>query len=543
MILSKWKRSAAAFLIAGLALSLAACGANNSSNGGTPSATSGTSTPSSSPEPADPMGKYDPGIELTSVKYTLSGWTYPEGDSVENNLYTREIESRLGIKISYDWTVDTAQYGNKLNLSIASGDIPDFFATPDSKTFISLAKSGQLADLTEIYETYASDVMKEVTAAFPEGMESAVYDGKLLALPNLGSGIIASPHLVWIRDDWMTQYNLSAPESMEDVVNIARTFMENNPGTYGIGLEKSLYSGGIANITGFANAYHAYPTIWLRDEGNEIVYGSIQPEMKAVLQELQNLYKEGVFSKEFGIKDTNKVNEDLLSGKVGIEFGACWNSYFPFTDAVRNDGNAIWKSYALPSSDGQPVKGQATWPVSQYFVVNKNCKNPEAIIKLANFYLDFEATLDPSKTNNLDWQNAPVFFNDSRADYLMGANLEEALKTGDTSKLSISQKIQYDIVITWEKDKNPEGYGSYFHKKSLATLKTFVDEDRILLTQLRGPVPDLYSEKKATLDKLELDAFTKIIMGDPIDTFDQFVADWKKLGGDEVTAEINSVYK
>jgi putative aldouronate transport system substrate-binding protein len=48
--------------------------------------------------------------------------------------------------------------------------------------------------------------------------------------------------------------------------------------------------------------------------------------------------------------------------------------------------------------------------------------------------------------------------------------------------------------------------------------------------------------KWAILDKLEKETFLKIIMGAaPLDSFDQFVIDWKKQGGDEILAEIDEL--
>jgi len=39
--------------------------------------------------------------------------------------------------------------------------------------------------------------------------------------------------------------------------------------------------------------------------------------------------------------------------------------------------------------------------------------------------------------------------------------------------------------------------------------------------------------------KMELETFTKIVMGESsIDAFDEFVANWKKLGGDTITDEV-----
>lgn len=42
---------------------------------------------------------------------------------------------------------------------------------------------------------------------------------------------------------------------------------------------------------------------------------------------------------------------------------------------------------------------------------------------------------------------------------------------------------------------------------------------------------------------MQNEVFVKIILGESIDTFDQFVEDWKKLGGDQITQEVNEWYE
>ena len=545
---SKMQKFLCIILALGMMISLGACGAGNkdaAAQNSTQTSVAAESTAAAEPTAVDQYGKYEPGITLTSVKATLAGWTYPEGEDISNNIFTKEFEKELGIKVNYDWIVDAAQYYNKLNLSITSGDIPDFFLTNTSKTFIDLAKAGKLADLTEIFDEYASPEMKESFASVPEQIDSAIIDGRLMAVP-CTAGLITTPQVAWIRDDWMQKSGLSAPKTMDELITMAKTFQSMNPNSYGLAVIKDLDVGiDIASIIGFANGYHAYPSIWIKDASGQIAFGSIQPEMKTVLLALQKLYKEGVLSKEFGIKDANKVNEDMVSGKVGIEFGANWNCYFPFPDAVKKDPNAIWKPYPIPSADEKPVMGQSQWPVYRYFVVSKDCKYPEAVIKMANHFMRFYPTLDPAKTNNLDAQNAPVFYGDPRSDEDNYLKIAPAIDKKDPSQLSPSQKITYDVAMKWVDSKDPNSYGTYYQlssEGSFAILKKFVDEDRIVLTALHGPEPDIYGEKKGTLQKLELDAFTKIIMGESIEKFDEFVANWKKLGGDESTKEINDLY-
>lgn len=50
-------------------------------------------------------------------------------------------------------------------------------------------------------------------------------------------------------------------------------------------------------------------------------------------------------------------------------------------------------------------------------------------------------------------------------------------------------------------------------------------------------------EKKPVLDAKMSEVIIKIIMNQvSIDEFDKFVEEWKKLGGDDITAEVNEWY-
>jgi putative aldouronate transport system substrate-binding protein len=58
-----------------------------------------------------------------------------------------------------------------------------------------------------------------------------------------------------------------------------------------------------------------------------------------------------------------------------------------------------------------------------------------------------------------------------------------------------------------------------------------------------GSTPTMDS-RWADLQKLENEAFLKIIIGDqPVSSFDDFVTQWKRLGGDQITKEVAEAVK
>jgi len=275
--------------------------------------------------------------------------------------------------------------------------------------------------------------------------------------------------------------------------------------------------------------------------------------MKDALAAFQRWYQKGLISKEFGVSDGNKVNEDFISGKVGMLAGASWINMSCGVDLLKRNPEAITRPYEIPSADGKPVKSAVGWPVSHYWVVNKNCKYPEAIIKMANNYRRLnDGTLEEYRkffvAENADeyYKMAPVYTFDPMQTPNEYEQISKALLAKDESLVAPSYLSKYRLALKWLESKDPSGYGAYFQVSSEGAFevgKKMFDEGRVFLTELRGPATPNYAKVKATLDKLENETFTNIIMGANVDEeFAKFVENWKKLGGDDATKEINEIY-
>ncbi|CAK4870528.1 unnamed protein product [Aphanomyces euteiches] len=491
---------------------------------------------------------------------TNTGITQLGKDTYDENLWTRAFESTFNIKMKNVWTADATQYTTKLNVSIASGDLPDVYVV-DNVQFAQVTSSGLVADMTEAYEKFASPEVKKIMEADKSGFESGMIDGKLMGISGQHFGMISIPSVVWIRDDWMKKFKLSPPRTMDELLHIAEVFTKQDPDgngkndSYGIAINKNLYdttiSGtGIALADGILNAYHAYPAAWIKDASGKIVYGSVQPEMKAGLAVLQDMYKKGLISKEFGLKDTAKIAEDLTNGKVGIEIGSNWNGYYPGPDIIKKNGpGAILMPYAIPSADGQPVKLPGNWPVGSYVVVNKKFANPEAAIKLINEYVKINQSNNAEEYNNYTaggrmW-NAPISVNDPDQSTREYKQISEALQTKDTSKLAGSSVGKYSSALKWVESQDPDSVGAWLQNSSVGSfsiLQKLFDEGNVLETEYRGVDTPTMAEKKATLEKLEKETITKIIMGASLAEFDKMVDSWNKLGGEAITKEMNDKY-
>lgn len=498
----------------------------------------------------DIWAAYDEPVTIHTVKSDLVSIVYPEGDDIHNNAWTRYYKSKFNIDVVCDWVSD--DYNTKINLTIAENNLPDAF-TVSYGQLQQLVEADMVMDMTEVINTYASDTLKGFFAADQTSFDSGKTDGKQYGIPQLGNGNLSQPDFLWIRKDWMEECGLSAPQTMDDVVTIAKTFMQKYGG-YGIASEKSLE---FLNL--LAIGWGAHPNFWLRNDEGKIVFGSVQPEMKAALADWAEWYKEGILSADFATTDTLKINEDVLNGKVGMMPYYQWWGWALGTDMGKANGmDAMFYPYAIPSANGEQVVQSIYCDNSSYLVVSKDCKNPEAVIKLLNLYAyiisgDALGDEDQAILDDLDKGSEVTHsvyglrvFNPNLLleEYL---NTTKALETNDTSVLvTVGQWGNYNSIQNFLAG-DPSGAGSYFsigyENSTYKQSYEFFNNGQCLENVLWAATPQALIDYGSTLGDILTEGFTKIIIGDqPIEYFDTVVANWEAAGGAQATQEMNELY-
>ena len=512
-----------------------------------PNETQGTTGEEALPE------KYDPPISLSTTMFNFNYPKFEDGEDMNNNRWSRHIEETFGIKVTTLWDVPIDQFDQKTSLMIASGDLPDYFAVSPAQ-FRQLYDADLIMDLTDVFESYAPEATRQVIEkAGAAVFESAHIDGKLMAIPFTG---VAQDEVsvLWVRKDWFEKLGMSAPQSMGDVLAMAEAFATQDPDgnnkadTFGLGMNNT-FDG---RIFGFLNGYHAYKGIWVEDDAGGLAYSSVLPEMKTALEQLQQLYQAGYIDREFGVKSTEKMYEDIGEGRIGMYFGSMGEAAGKLYSVTPE---TEWLPFAIPSSDGQLAQMQHGPNIysNLYWVVKKGVSNPEAIFKLSEMWLRYfynsqtQEELDYFRATPTTgyWMNAPFKLYQS----FRGQDTEAvtAVLNGekDKSTLSLSQLGYYERILKYEAGDRTEwpirwqyGIDSSGEIALSYTANNQYKGDRLLTTPTETMVL-----KMPSLIKMEEQMIHGIIMGDSLDKFDSFVTEWKKMGGDEITAEVNAWYK
>lgn len=566
----KWTKLAKMMLISTMTLSvMAACSNQGNKSEGTPSKTSAEEANSNTPP--DPLGKYPETVTVTQVL----GYNPPEdprtpqGITPDQNAYFKDLKDMLNIEVQYKWTVPSSQFEQKFSLAMASADLPDIMEL-DQKNFEKLKKQDMLADLTQAYNDYASPALKkymESDGGF--AMKTFTSDGKLLAIPGFEDPFL-STQLLWIRKDWLDNLKLQPPKTMDELEQVARAFVQQDPDqngkndTYGIAMQKNLFFWGF-DLRGFFNGFGAYPSIgdnqsaWIKDDSGKLIPGLIQPEVKTALGKLQSWYKDGILDKEFALKDENKSVEDITAGKVGISYGEWWYPNWPLNLNVDKDPNADWIALQIPGLDAPGKSMVPKIRSNKLVVVNKKMKNPEAAIKMINFYIEMgnKKYMDQNKAEKgyvYNWFN-PRIYNPAQIETIY-TEVNKALDANQT-EITLDDENYKNVADVFKAAKDylagntanaskGVNWGQYFSRAAKdggwGMTRQIKENQAYVNNEFYGLPTATQVEKGSQLDKLMQETFTKIVMGASLDEFDKFVQSWKSLGGDQITQEVNDWY-
>ncbi|MFB9273795.1 extracellular solute-binding protein [Cohnella cellulosilytica] len=543
---------------------ISACASANNNNNAKSSSTPGSSASTgNASETMDAQGKYTEPVKMSWAVQTAAASKLLDGDTWDDNRWSQLIKDKLNIDLEVAFSADssTDAYKNKLNAIIASGDLPDVFKTQDANVFLQLAQNGQLADLSEVFDKYASDSIKAYRERFADSFAGATIDGKLYAIPRMNDNFHEAPFL-WIRDDWLKNTNSEPPKTIEEMVALAEKFATGDPDgngingdTYGLALNKDLIRQNHGSILGLVSAFGVPgrdESVFYRDESGKMTFAWIQPNMKEALALLADMYKKGLVNKEFTAKNESALVEDITSGKIGMAYGSNWGTWYPYNNVYKKDG-VIVRPYPIPKAEGYDYKiGIESNAVGQMTMVSADYEHPEAVIQVLNLY---DQTVNYSSKEDYlkywadeQYRLSPVYIDQPGEVY--AADLLKAFDKGSSDDLPPAAKPLYDYIVGFEdgslaEDDNAFGtWGQMAKSGSLPiVLNEYIPDNAIVQSVLGIQRPEVWLTTASSLDTLTITTFTDIITGNkPVDSFDSFVTQWLKAGGQEALDEMDRLY-
>lgn len=516
-----------------------------------------------------PFGAYPETIEYTLGKMTsVNNSNMPENDTYTDNAYTRYIKSVINVQNVDAFEANDSQYDTNVSMAISMGSLPDIMVVSSQDEVEQLVGAGLIEDLTESFNNCISDRIRKMYESYGDSLKDMVtYDGKIMALPE--TNITDGPNLVWLRKDWMDKLGLSEPHTIDDVVNIVKHFISEDPGNNGEDASGKPNTVGLAvdtDVTGecgysseflldiiFA-CFGAYPKQWIMNDDGEIVYGSVTDEAKEALSYINSLYNQGVIDNDFLLRTSTNICELIENGLCGSFFGPWWAPNNPLANAVSKNPDADWQPYLIATDSDGTTSYHSQNPCYKYVVVRKGYEHPEIAAKMISVMFDkvrFDCTDSEEFKNyyqlNVEPTARPLSIN---VDYnnalsICYRNIDATISgRKNPDSLELLERSFYDACSEYIKNANKTStqWAAYMSRIKACSL---IAQDNIkVVDSLYFKTTDTMKSHWWRLKAKEKEAYLKIISGEEdISYFDTFVKEWNEQGGQIITSEVSESMK
>ena len=498
-------------------------------------------------------------ITITTARPTDSEVVFPEGDDLDNNVWTRSMAALFGVNFvnKITWSESDEQL-QKYNLAMASNDLPDIIQGPPLDTFVQMVEADMLLELGPIWDQYASPKWKAIVeAAGPHAWRNCTVNGKRYAIP-AATGVGHDDVVLWVRKDWLDKLGLKAPETWQDIHDVAVAFAEaklGGPDTYGLLANRDFHYSWYGSLDslwgshGIATNYGQFG--WSKSEDGSLLYGGVHPDAKEVLALLSQWYKDGVFRKDFYAVQAGDLAPDLASGRCGLQFNGTWGAN---RDSVTNTG-AEWIFLDIPAGPkGRHKFTVDPWAGGAIFCCPKNFQYVREWIELTNWRFEMEETVGNRMHG---WEGMNYAITDGVLE-LLDADWINWTAGPIGTRWGVVIDPQYDsqqmkYMLEWEKipEEQRDAYQASQFANAVTVLRNkayvFIGEknaEQGLFDEFSVlPTPTM-QEKWTELVDMENETFLSIITGEkPLEAYDEFAANWKSNGGEQITAEVNEWWK
>jgi putative aldouronate transport system substrate-binding protein len=454
------------------------------------------------------------------------------------------IEKFLGKKLQITW-VPNADYIDKLNVTLASNNIPDVVVADEKDpTFVKTALAGAFWDLTGKLDKYPN-----LKPAVEQTAKNSSINGKTYGIyrtrPQIRSAIS-------IRKDWLQKVGLPAPKTVPDLYKIAKAFTDQDPDgdgkkdTYGLIIPK--WPGGAYAAASPYDVFETWfgaPNGWgLRD--GKYVPGFDTPEFLAAEKELKKWVSEGLVNPDFATLDTANWMDPFVQGKGGIIIDVdvrATQLYDLFKQKDPNDADKVLMAGNLARADGQKFSYPFTGYAGVLAISKQRVRTQEQLDQLLTVLNKLESDEGSALlSNGIEGRNykrdgnfsVPINQDDPQIKVLKN-DVEQAFS-------QISTRFSINGGFYPLKPDDPAKLALIDQRKPM--------EDEDLKTAVFNPgypvqpASPAYLAKNATIQTIIGDARVKYLSGQIDENgLKAEIKRWYDSGGTDITTDVNNLLK
>lgn len=426
-----------------------------------------------------------------------------EGYDVNDNPYVRYIEEKNNIDIEY--INEASNYEQKMYTVMASGDLPDFLVVNFKEDLQMFASQGLLMPLDDILAQHP-----DFTSMFePISWELTKWDGQTYAIP--AQRYDPTPLAAFAIKEWVEDAGIDpdTPMTIDEWYSMLETFAGRGADKFG------MTANGEVDLT-FNLFMDAFDAAKFQYVDGEVHPNYILDGYKEWLKFMNKLYEDKILDPEYIVNSGSQMWEKTASGNYGL-----WEWFWSNMEFTASGGNRDDLVALTPplKQDGTQAGYLYTSPVRHFVAVTKDSKHADKIVELQKWITSEEGKIfEFAGLEGLDYElvNGEIQFLEGRAGKNMGWR---------NKSVGITSPVADDQI----KSILSESYGELaMQQMDVAIASGVFDEIKVL-------APFFPELADYDLDSLVRQFRDQAIIGrvDIDAEWDNYVADWRRSGGDK----------
>lgn len=464
------------------------------------------------------------------VKLTVWGALNPNVAAVHADLgetkLAKELEERTGVEIEY-LHPPQGQENEQFNLMIGSGELPDiiergWFDYPGGQG--KAVSDGAIIELNDLIDEYAPNFKKVLDSDPLIDKMSKTDDGKYCMFPFIrGDELNMVYYGPVMRKDWLDDLALEVPTTIDEWYEVLTAFKT----------QKDASAPFLGNdIPRMACAFDIVDGFYLED--GAVKYGPIEPGYKDYLETMTKWYAEGLIDPDYSALDGTARDAKSTGGDSGAFFlyaGSGIQRYITTMADQDPKYDLVGVPYPSKEKGGKAFSGQKDFPVmNPGWGITTACKEVEIATQwldygygeeghmLYNFGIEGESyeMIDgyPTYTKLITDNPDGLPMNQAMSTYMRSAYSGPMVQAREYHEQYQNLPQQVEAIDNWLKADDSH--------RLPPTTPTPEENEKLV---------DIMNEVTTYVNEMRL----KFIMGqEPIEKYDDFVENLKKLGIEEV---------
>ncbi|MDR1531429.1 MAG: extracellular solute-binding protein [Clostridiales bacterium] len=302
--------------------------------------------------------------------------------------------------VMFDWIIPPAEARERLNIMLATDDLPDLITFWDATMQKQFIEAGKLLDVEPLMKEYAPQTYEVNYASFRDRIRDA--DGKMYFLPggyefgdaadSLGFPETSTAYSA--RTGLLEELGWYNPDSLDAIYELLKISKERQPEmsplALALGPEGHLWAMNGLGAGAYGLTYTGTGDVHgILLYNGQVEFFSDVPELKEWYAYLNKIHREGLLDIESPVMSADMLKEKLVAGKIFSWFGEGWepgSEFISYMESIGSDEQCDWYFHPRANDSvtkttyAQYQKGLHTTGVT----VTKNCKDP------ARFFQFFE---------------------------------------------------------------------------------------------------------------------------------------------------------